>query len=154
MLSKIVDAMNMEVELIGGVDAAIAACDRMYQATFRSEKYPLGSQNDWQDEVTAMKIELAVKLFIIQTGSRFPERPSDDADECELDGYYYGVQAFEESAESWFDENHPEFMITKDTEVVSFCNYKGEGDGGLGLYTIYKELPVFVDKNSSFNAVS
>jgi len=151
-------AMESAVSELGGIDLAIEACDRMYNATFRSEPFTL-SDEEIADQESALIIELAAHLYISETGNKAPVPPQESYnsycdDDYELESYHASMEAFEEFAEDWFANKYPDFKITKDTLVVCFCNYKGEGEGQDGLYDLHKHLPVFVSKSQSFNAVN
>lgn len=163
-LSALQSAMDAEVNRLGGIDEAIAACDRMYSADFRSEPEKLSSVGDWEDETSHLKISLAVRLYAANEGVQLPEKPSDEdhwSDDDEVgemyysscDSYYHEMEAFEESAEQWFDKQYPNFEITGDTLIIQICNYKGEGEG-FELYDTHKHLPVFRSKRESFGQVN
>ena len=130
-----VSALNKAVSDIGGVDAAIAACDRMYEASFRSEPYAL-SPSEFEEERGELMDELVMALYSAEFGK--PDLSCERAYE-----YCY------EASEQWFGEKYPDFKLSSDVEVVYICNYKGEGEG-VSLYSLAKNLPVFVDKNTSF----
>lgn len=167
-LTELKKAMNKAVEDIGGMQASIDACDRMYDATFRSEACLLSDESEGDYDYASLKSELAIHLYTSKTGNRPPSRPDisysdnfndDDSDydyidDYEMDSYYASIEAFNELAEEWFTAKYPDFKITGDTLVVYFCNYKGEGEGGLGLHSLHKHLPVFLSKSESFNAVN
>jgi len=157
MLNKLTEALDSAVQQIGGIDAAMEACDRMYSATFRSEESKLSSYDDWEDELFALKLEVASVLYSKATGHVNPMEgynPYSYMDEGDSDSIMYASEAFDDQAESWFDKNYPEFEITGDTLVVDHCNYKGEGEGGLHLYGLHKHLPIFKSKNESFYQVN
>ena len=151
--------MNNEIKSLGGIELAIAACDRMYSATFRGEAVKLSSCYDWEDVVQSIYHEVASALYAKSTVQQEPQREDvncgcyHDCD-CASDSFMYASEAFMDSAEHWMKENHPEFVINGDSLVVDFCNYKGEGDDGLGLYELHKHLPIFKSKSHSFNQVN
>lgn len=134
-LPKAISALDKAVSDIGGVDAAMAACERMYQASFRSEPYVL-SPSEFEEERGELMDELVMTFYSAEFGK--PDLSCERAYE-----YYY------EASEEWFGEKYPAFKLSSDTEVVYICNYKGEGEG-VSLYSLAKNLPVFVDKNTSF----
>jgi hypothetical protein len=146
--------MKDQIQRLGGQEKAIESCDRMYSALFRTEAMPISDIEDWQDEETTMKMELATKLYILETGYQMPVEPDDFEDDHDADSYYASIESFENGAEEWFDKKYPEFEITEDTMVVQFCNYKGEGESGIGFYSLYKDCPIFTSKRNSFNAVN
>jgi hypothetical protein len=148
MVESCVSALSAAITKFGGTAGAIVACERMYQATFRSPPYPKSDCAEACDTST-LKIDLAVTLYTAQTGSNKPGLPDDNCSEHDMDNYYYSLEAFEGGAEDWFDAQYPSFEITKDTLLVSFFNYKGEHEGE-GLYCLYKNLPVFTSKQDSF----
>lgn len=152
-ITALTQAMNKEVERLGGMDEAIAACNRMYSADFRSEPEKLSSVSDWEDETTSLKISFAVKLYSASIGQKYPPEPDFEASDHECDSFYYEMEAFEESAERWFDKQYPNFVLTGDTLIVHICNYKGEG-GGIELYNTHKQLPIFRSKRESFGQVN
>lgn len=158
-------ALVAAVENIGGIDAAMAACDRMYSAMFRSEGFKLSEVDDWECEVESIKTSVAIALYSSQEGVTPPQDGSahwtelaEDMDGEEYDHFVdclgYEDDAFQDSAERWFESNYPDFVIDGDTLVVDFCNYKGEGEGGVGLYQLNKHLPIFKSKRESFNQIN
>ncbi len=159
-LPELQDAMNIKVAELGGIDAAIEACDRMYSATFRSEAIKISDvyHSDSVDEDELYR-EMAMALYSKATGFPAPQREEiqcgcyHDCD-CESDSFMYASEAFDDGAVEWLKENYPNFKITSDTLVVDFCNYKGEGEDGLGLYELNKNLPIFKSKSLSFNQVN
>lgn len=159
MLNKLTKALEQGVKQIGGIDAAMAACDRMYSATFRSEAFKLSDLDDAGDFKSELYFEVAVALYSKATGEKAPVRHEVSCGceydcDCSLDSWGYAVEAFEDQAESWFSRHYPDFEITGDTLVVDFCNYKGEGEGGVSIYELNKHLPVFKSKNESFHQVN
>ena len=131
MLNQLVTAMNNEVERLGGEEAALDACERMYSAVFAcGEPVKLSDVDDEEDTddiVTLIKIN----AFLAFTGK------TED---------YYGEYLFE-AMDSWEDS----FVLDKSTLVVDTCNYKGEGEG----YALYsKDLPLFAGKRNSFFQVN
>jgi hypothetical protein len=158
-LPELETAMNNEIKSLGGIDAAMAACDRMYSATFRGDAIKLSDLADWEDEVHSLYLEVASALYAKATEQQAPQREEvfcgceHDCD-CESDSFMYACDSFEEMAEVWLQKNHPEFVVDGDSLVVDFCNYKGEGDDDLGLYLLHKHLPVFKSKSHSFNQVN
>ena len=156
-LPELENAMNTKIESLGGIEAAIEACDRIYSATFRGDAIKISDvyHSDSVDEYELYR-EMAMVLYSKATGFPIPQREEvhcgccHDCD-CESDSFMYASEAFDDSAVEWLKENHPDFKITCDTLVVDFCNYKGEGDDDLGLYELHKHLPVFKSKAHSFN---
>ena len=159
-LPELENAMNTQVEQLGGIDAAIEACDRMYNAAFRGDAVKISDVYDSNsvDEGELYR-EMANTLYAKFSGQRQPQREEvscgcyHDCD-CSSDSFMYASEAFDEMAEDWMKENYPEFKITGDTMVVDFCNYKGEGEDDLGLYELHKHLPIFKSKSHSFNQVN
>jgi len=159
-LPELQNAMDIKVAELGGIDAAIEACDRMYRATFRGEAFKISDayHSDSVDEDELYR-EMARTLYTKSSGHRQPQREEvscgcyHDCD-CASDSFMYASEAFDEMAEGWLKANYPEFKITGDTMVVDFCNYKGEGEDGLGLYELNKHLPIFKSKSHSFNQVN
>ena len=159
MLNKLTKELDAAVQQIGGIDAATEACDRMYSATFRGEAVKLGEWDDWEEESYNLKLELATALFSHATGEQVPIRHEVSCGceydcDCSLDSWGYAMEAFEDSALYWLEKECPEFEITKDTLVVCHLNYKGEGERGLYLYELNKQLPIFKSKNESFYQVN
>lgn len=159
-LPELQNAMSTQIEQLGGIDAAIAACDRMYSATFRGEAVRLSDcclAEDYHYE--DLYREMATALYSKATGCPAPQREEvncgcyHDCD-CASDSFMYASEAFDDGAVEWLEEKHPDFKITGDTLVVDFCNYKGEGEDDLGLYELHKHLPVFKSKSHSFNQVN
>jgi len=158
-LPELENTMNIQIEQLGGIDAAIEACDRMYSAAFRGEAVKLSSCYDWEDEVKSIYHEVASALYAKSTGQQEPQRDHvncgcyHDCD-CTRDSFMYASESFIDSSEHWMEKNHPEFVINGDSLVVDFCNYKGEGGDDLGLYELHKHLPIFKSKSHSFNQVN
>jgi len=164
-LPELQSAMNTQTERLGGIDAAIEACDRMYSAKFRGDAVRFGDSGGDDYHRDCLYSEVAKALYAKSTGDYVPvyDTPHwseiDEEDEAMYenysDGFGYQMEAYEESAEKWMKDNHPDFKITDDTMVVDFCNYKGEGDDdNLGLYELHKHLPIFKSKAHSFNQVN
>ena len=159
-LPELQNAMDIKVAELGGIDAAIEACDRMYSATFRGDAVRLVdcrlSEDYHYDE---LYLEMAIALYAKAKGHAIPQREEvscgcyHDCD-CASDSFGYASEAFNDDAELWMKDNYPEFKITDDTLVIDFCNYKGEGEDGLGLYELNKHLPIFKSKSHSFNQVN
>lgn len=147
------DALNDAILAIGGEEAAIEACERMYNATFRSEPFPLGSIEEWDTDEVSLYIDAALPIYLKATNTELPVKPDYDADEHEFDNYYMSLEAIEGLAEEYMRKHYPEFKITKDTLIVTLCNYKGEGEGE-ALYMLNKHLPVFKSKRESFFQVN
>jgi hypothetical protein len=156
-LTEVQAAMEESIESLGGIDAAIEACDRMYCATYRSEVFKLSDCEHEHEEFTSLYLEMAKALYAKATGQTIPEKPTlhwSEIDEHMLDSFGYEMDAYDNAAESWMKDNHPGFIIDGNTSVVEFCNYKGEGEGGLNLFELHKHLPVFISKSHSFNQIN
>ena len=157
-LDKLTKALDNAVENMGGIEQAIAACDRMYDAVFIGDVITVADYNQAAKKYgyksaceTTLLLEMALPLYLKKFDIEIGECPEE---EHEQDGYYMGLEALEDSAMSWFEKEYPEFKITGDTEIVTFCSYKGEGEDGIGLYIMNKHLPVFKSKGDSFNQVN
>jgi hypothetical protein len=135
------------------IDANITACDKMYQATFRSDPVRLDSLENWESEIPRLKSELAMFLYPAKTRNEAPTKPITD-DEQALDSYYCDLELFECEAIEWLDEHYPEYGIEGHTLVVDLCNYKGEVEGDISLFTMYEKCPVFTSKRDSFFAAN
>jgi hypothetical protein len=146
-------ALEQAVLDIGGEQAALDACDRMYSATFRTEPYPLKDLEDWEELVTELYIDIALPIYLKETGTKMPTKPDNNADKYEFDSYHGSLDLLSDWAEEHLKKYHPLIEITGDTQVVTLCNYKGEGEGE-GLYLIHKNLSVFISKNDSFYQVN
>lgn len=165
-LSQAVAALNTAVSQIGGIDAAIEACDRMYSATFRGEAAPLSEMGEFGEDYYKgrLMIEAAAALYAHATGDKLEiEEMQHWTERDEDDDHYYdqmseclGAEedAYNDRAEAWMKINYPDFVIDENTLVVDFCNYKGEGEDGLGLYSLHKHLPIFRSKRESFVQVN
>jgi hypothetical protein len=158
-LPQLQSAMDTKIVELGGIEAAIKACDRMYSATFRGDAVKLSYFRDGEDEKHSLYLELATTLYAKATEQQAPQREDIDCGchhdcDCESDSFMYASEAFDEAAERWMVKNYPDFIVNDDTLVVDFCNYKGEGEDGLGLYELHKHLPVFISKSHSFNQVN
>jgi len=130
-------------------ERAIAIFDNMYSGTWRSESVPLGQMEDWQDEVTTLYIERALSVYLQETGNSLPVYPDSDC-EHELDCYYYHLEAIENTAEDYFKDRYPDFVIDSNTQVVTLCNYKGEGEC-ISLLELSESLPIYVSKRESYD---
>tara|TARA_R110000851_G_scaffold2885_1_gene11757 strand:- start:243 stop:743 length:501 start_codon:yes stop_codon:yes gene_type:complete len=160
-ITELENAMNKKVKQPGDIDGAIAACDRMYNATFRSEADKLSSWSGREEEEQGLYLQVASDLYLKETGIKAPvfildeeDQGDEQAEDHASDSYYYALEAHDSSVEYWMKQNYPEFKVTGDLLVVSFCNYKGEGDGGLGVYELNKHLNVYKSKSHSFNQVN
>lgn len=150
--SNIPAILESAVTAIGGVDAAIDACDRMYSADFRSESMLLKEVQDFEDEVYGLQQALTEALYTKLTGNKPPVKtwgPWEGVPEYVSDSFYYECDAFLEAAKDYISKEGISVTVTGDTEVVELCNYKGEGEG-LALLALTKNLPVFRSKNESF----
>jgi len=161
-LEQATKALDQSVCNIGGIDAAMAACDRMYSATFRGDAVTLEEMGEFGEDFHGrLYIEAAIALYSKATGDvlqqeeipHWSERGEEDEHMYDQWGDSLGMEedAYNDRAEAWLELNHPDFVIDQNTLVVDFCNYKGEGEGGLGLYQLHKHLPVFKSKSHSFN---
>jgi hypothetical protein len=131
MLNLLQVAMSNEIERLGGEDAALDACDRMYGSMFAcGEPVKLSELEDSGDKCD-IELELKIQSFLAFTGHS---------------KQYYGEYLFE-AMDSWEDT----FIVDESTLVVYVCNYKGEGEGW-ALYS--KELPKFAGKENSFHQVN
>lgn len=157
---------NHNIQTSGDPD--IDACERMYSATFRSEPFKLDSVENFSDFIPELIRAYSVHVYANDTGLKPPEPPvinypvhhndSDDFDDCDdfddrydaiFDSYYCELEVFEEKALNHLKENHPDFSLDGNTDVVDLCNYKGEGEG-LAMYCLSKDIPIFISKNDSF----
>lgn len=157
-LEQTQQALTMSVELNGGIDAALSACDRMYSALFIDRVLTVGEYNkeakfSGYNSVccTSLLLELALPLYCKEFNTSIGECPTEEHGQ---DGYYYAMEALEDNALAWFKKEHPTFKVVDDTKIVTFCNYKGEGEDEIGLYILNKHLPTFKSKNESFNQVN
>ncbi|MFQ3188904.1 MAG: hypothetical protein ACI936_000024 [Paraglaciecola sp.] len=72
--------LSSAVVQFGSEAGAMAACDRMYQATFRGLPYPtIDCEEEY--EASTLKIDLAVTLYTALTGSNKPALPDDNCSE-------------------------------------------------------------------------
>ena len=147
-LKQITQAMNNTVAALGGQQAALDACDRMYSATFRSEPFPLRDAEGWELDVTSLTLDYARERYLHDVSASIPERPTSD-DEHAFDCYYCEMEAFDEAALLHLHSHYPAFTVNGDTMVVETCNYKGEGEG-LALLASAAHYPVFTSKQDSF----
>ncbi|MCP5077574.1 MAG: hypothetical protein GY951_05900 [Psychromonas sp.] len=158
-LNQVTKQLDQAVSAIGGIEQAIEACDRMYQATFRSEAFPLNELEDWENDLYILKLEVATTLYASVTGEQPPQRCEVNCGceydcDCSSDSFMYATEAYEDRADSWFSNEYPEFQITGETLVCDHCNYKGEGEGEVHLFALCKNLPIFKSKNDSFFQVN
>ncbi len=133
-------------------EKAIAVFDSMYSGVWRTEPTPLGQIEDWRDEVVTLYIEKALIVYLQETSYSLPSYPESDC-EYELDNYYHHLEAVENAAEDYFKGKYPDFVIDGSTQVVTLCNYKGEGEG-IALLELSESLPVYRSKLESYNSVN
>lgn len=126
-------------------DSDIQACDNMYNATFSSEPFKLGTVEKWESEIQSLKIEYAMKQWEL-SGNRLPQKPGYGAEDYEFDSYYWVLEDIQEEALEKFP-----IEINEDTLVCESCNYKGEGEG---LMLFDSSLPIFKSKSESFYQVN
>jgi hypothetical protein len=157
--------LNLSIELNGGEDAALEACDSMYSMTFRSEGYPISDYlklNNCSVHPTEFKAELlsniATHCYVAQGKGKMPKYPNSDeyseeeeyALDCEMDHYFDTLEQLSEHAVIWFTTEFPDYKITNETLIVDFCNYKGEGEGEPDLLELHKSKKIFTTKRDSF----
>jgi hypothetical protein len=121
----------------------------MYSGTWRSEAVTLDQIEDWKGEVATLYIEKALSVYLQETDSDLPSYPDSDC-EYELDNYHHHLEAVENAAEDYFNSKYPSFVIDGNTQVVTLCNYKGEGEG-IALLQLSESLPVYSSKRESYN---
>jgi len=132
-MNTIINALNSAIESLGGQDQAIAACERMYSGTWRSEPFTISEGCDSGD-LWELEDQLNQMLYIANTGNTKPDQF------CEQ---WYDMY------NDWKHENKQAVTLSDDMLVVSLCNYKGEGEG-IALFDMVKHLPVFKSKSESF----
>ena len=165
-ISQIQALLEASILLNGGEEKALEACDRMYSQTFRSEPYTIDElkKENPNYDIDSLKSDLlrsiSINCYIAATNNKPPSKVSnEDYDderedhaylsmiESDHDDYYIELEAFEESAIEWFKKTFPTIEpICNSTQIVDFCNYKGEGEGEPELYELNKNLPVFISK--------
>lgn len=134
-INQVTTALNNSIEQVGGIDAAIEICDRMYSGVWRSEETLTASEAVEEDRYEG---ETQQDIFF----QAYKAKNSVDED-------------FSFDDVEWFIECLPSnerdnLTIKPDDKFVFLCNYKGEGEG-MTLERLAKRLSVFVDKDSSFN---
>ena len=152
-LSSATIALQQAVTAIGGEEAALEACDRMYRATFRSEPYPLKELSDWEDEVDELYLGFALPIYLSATKQSLPIKPDGDASDYEFDSYYSEMESLDELAKNYMEKHFPDFAISGDLLIVDLCNYKGEGEG-FDLFEKCQSYPVFTSKKDSFHQIN
>jgi hypothetical protein len=166
--------LEMSIQLNGGSLKAMKACDNMYSQIFRTEAFTLASffelnPNFDSDEISEIKetlfSEMAIACYSASANAqKYPPTPKFDFDtdddqfehivDAESDHYYEQIEEYKDIAVKWLKNTFPTFEINKSTEVVDFCNYKGEGEGEISLFETNKYLPVFISKRHSFHQVN
>lgn len=147
---ELVDMLNKAVADFGGVDNAIHHCDRMYNAEFRSEPFKLSELENFEQYTDEFIGSLAIRLYELENGTNVPDYSCNcDYDSCGCDIEH---EMFMNAVYDNFNQKFPDFELPSDTLIVDIVNYKGEGEA-LALYELKKNLPVFVDKNTSFYQV-
>jgi hypothetical protein len=166
--------LEMSIQLNGGSLKALEACDNMYSQLFRSEPYSLSSFIELNPELDSDEIkdlkdtlfsEMATACYSASANAqKYPSEPKFDFDtdddqfehiiDAERDHHYEQIEEYTTIAVKWFKESFPTFEINNSTEVVDFCNYKGEGEGEISLFETNKILPVFISKRHSFHQVN
>jgi len=128
IIEKLQVATSNEVDRLGGLDAAIDACERMYSSLFScGEPIRLADCDDRGEIERDIKISAFLK-FTGKTEEHYGEYLLDAMD-------------------SWEDS----FVLDENTLIVCACNYKGEGEG----YAIYTtDMPEFKGKSNSFYQVN
>jgi hypothetical protein len=153
-LPELESAMNTQIKVLGGINAAIEVCDRMYSADFRSEVMALSSVECWEELKDELLESLALYIYQQETKVIAPVRPEDGFDcEWEADGFYDALAGHSEKAISYVEHKYPNILIDGNTQVVEICNYKGEGEG-IELLFLNKNVPIFKSKSHSFNQVN
>lgn len=141
-LSQLQQALNDAVDQIGGVDAAIEACDRMYSASFRSEPYRAAFS---EGDVYEYQNEIIMSMYLKSLGlTHEPEYSS----EHHFEAFYDDMERFAEH-----ENIDRKSLLSEDEMVVDICNYKGECEDTV-LYRFAKNLHVFRSKNESFFQVN
>jgi len=133
-------------------EKTIAVFDSMYRGIWRTEPVSLDQVEDWKDEVATLYIEKALSVYLQETGSSLPSYPNSDC-EYEFDNYYHHLEAVEDAAEDYFSSKYPDFVIDGSTQVVTLCNYKGEGEG-IALLELSESLPIYISKRESYRSVN
>lgn len=154
-----------------GEDACIAHAEKVYSQSFRSDPVRicdhLNNSNLSMEEYYAEFNEIAdelwsslkSELYTRCTGIACPQIEDDMGYD---DPYYdsmvmsigYEQENWNDRRDAWVKDNdlHSENFINETTEIAFLCNYKGEGEGSVELFTSQiKKLPVFVSKRESFN---
>ena len=141
---------TLESILLNATNEEINACEKMYSANFRSEAFPLKDLEYWEDFKKDLLIDLAVFVYQIETKVIQPTPPHDGFD-CEHEGncFYNSIENYQDDALEYLQKTYPLMIIDGNTEVITPCNYKGEGENP-ELYILNKSLPVFRSKADSF----
>ena len=149
-LNILSQALKESVNSIGGEDAAMEACDRMYSASFRDSNIMLFSELDESEQSEIIQSNNSI-VFYQNTKIKAPEF-SDDEHE---DSYYAACDSYYDQIETWCEKNkdNPELKIPLNEPCVWLCNYKGESDN-VELLRNVKDLPIFKSKRESFFQVN
>lgn len=138
MLAQLKNELQNQVVEIGGVDVATDACDRMYQASFRSEPIAI----DFDDDFLVDALITDYKKSIVFKAHGLVEEPNFDGDEGRAE-YFWGL------VEDCADNKTVLDAIKVNPYYVDICNYKGEGET-VALLVSAVNLPVFKSKSQSF----
>jgi hypothetical protein len=142
--------MSTNQSNLTNLEPCIPAETKVWNITkFRSEPMRLDTLENWKNSVPNLKAEIAKILFIDETGNNAPIKPDLD-DDYALEFFYQDMDRYDDNAVDWLDEHYPEFEIEGHTLVVELCNYKGEVEDQVGLYTVHDQRPVFTCKRDSF----
>jgi len=134
-IEQVTTALNDSINQVGGIDAAIEICDRMYSGVWRSAKTLSvieACESDRFEGETQHDIFAQAYKVANPNGEEFD---FDDVD--------------------WFIECLPSnerdnLTIKQDDRFVILCNYKGEGEG-ITLERLAGHLSIFKSKDSSFS---
>ena len=163
-ISNLKSLLDTSILLNGDENKAIEACDRMYEQAFRTEPFTISSFLQYNDDfnLDELKQELLIELSIAyyevsgECKVSKPTKPDlSDVDceyerDAEMDNYFNILESYSKQSLAWLKNQFPDFKINNDTELVTLCNYKGEGEGEPVLFETNKHLPVFISKNDSF----
>lgn len=138
MLDRLKSELQNRIVEVGGIDSAMDACERMYQASFRSESIAI----DFKDDRLVDELISDYKLALILKSHGLNAEPDFGEDEGRAE-YFWGL------VEDCADSGEVLLAIKQNPFYVDICNYKGEGEN-VALLASAKHLPVFKSKSHSF----
>lgn len=128
--------LNDTVNQLGGEDAALQACDRMYNASFSCGD-PITVKQAITEGWDLFDVECYYKLLLVAQAKNMTVQQLENNE----------GEFLWDMLDHYQDQYNLDFNLPNDLLIVETCNYKGEGEG----VTFYDQsMPVFKSKESSF----